>query len=242
MYPQFLIFSAFSPFMFEGVKTTSSKGNFHIRIWKLGSVLNGIFIGILPHTLLIVSDIKRGILKWNFHESNHSRFIFQNNDTLFKHQYGNITFATAMIVVSSILLLVFFTTKRLFRNKGVYCKVLNIMCCPFLNPCLNTQPEFPSNVEVFKHSSSRVDVPNVSPSLVINQDNTSANASIPSTTVVYIYKKVYKKVYQGEDKKWIIGNPDISIEVIGLEVSNIYKDKLRTNVIFYFDNSYLKTT
>jgi hypothetical protein len=213
MSPQIIVLSAFSPFMFEGVKMTSSNSNFGIRIWKLGSVLNGIFIGILPHVILTISDIKRGIINWNFHESIASKYIFQNNDALLKHQYGNITFATTMICLSSFLILVFFGSEKLFRNRGVSCKVFNILFRPFINPCLDTQPEFPSNVQVFENSSSTVDVLNVSPSLVINEDSTSANASIESKTVFYAYKN------QGEDKKRIIGKSDISKKAISLEVS-----------------------
>ena len=88
-YPQFLIASCFTPFMFEGCDENS------IRIWKLGTVLNALFIGCLPQIILLYMEFYRGTVNWDFVGVELSgESLWENNDALFKHRYGNCLFAS----------------------------------------------------------------------------------------------------------------------------------------------------
>ena len=87
-YPQIIIASCFTPFMFEGSKENS------IRIWKLGSIFNAFFIGCLPQIVLLFMDHQRGIVNWDFIGiALKPEGIYENNDALFKSRYGNSLFA-----------------------------------------------------------------------------------------------------------------------------------------------------
>lgn len=94
----------------------------------------------------------------------------------------------------------------------MHCKVFNVLCCPFPNPCLNTNPEFPSSVETISRTSSSGDITKVIAPMVIDADSAETKEIIPSKRVLYIYKN------HGEHKKWIFGKPDVRKEIIGLKV------------------------
>ena len=133
-YPQIIISSCFTPFMFEGSKETEK----NIRIWKLGTILNAFFIGCLPQVVLLAMDSYRGVTTWEFVSLTlHIENIFENNDALFKSRYGNTLFAAISCFLFVFLIVIFFFTHKIFKNNRIYCKCFTILCCPCPTNCSN---------------------------------------------------------------------------------------------------------
>ena len=90
-YPQILIASCFTPFMFETCKENDKKS---IRVWKFGTILNAFYIGCLPQIVLMIMDFYRGVHNWDYiTQILDQEEIYENNDSLFKYRYGNLVFA-----------------------------------------------------------------------------------------------------------------------------------------------------
>ena len=144
-YPQILIASCFTPFMFQGCE---EKGIYSIRIWKVGTTLNAFFIGCLPQVVLFVMDRYRGVTSWDFLGfALKSEYIWENNDALFKSSYGNSLFAVISFHFFFFLILLTFFTDKIFKRLNVYCKCL---CTPFLacpNNCFDINSEFTPNLQ-----------------------------------------------------------------------------------------------
>ena len=121
-YPQILIASCFTPFMFEGCKGNS------IRIWKFGTVINALFIGCLPQIILFCMEFYRGIVNWDFVEIVlEKEGVYESNDALFKHRYGNCLFASISGILFLSLIIFTFSTNNIFKTRNTYCK------CGFLS-------------------------------------------------------------------------------------------------------------
>ena len=130
-YPQLLIASCFTPFMFE-----SSKGN-SIRIWKFGSVLNAIFIGCLPQIILIFMDFYRGVVDWDFVGlALRPELITENNDSLFQNRFGSIILAVVSSLLFSSLIILTFFTKKILKNCECCCQCCSILCLNSPKNCL----------------------------------------------------------------------------------------------------------
>ena len=139
-YPQILIASCFTPFMYQGCE---KKGIYSVRIWKIGTLLNAFFIGCLPQIVLLVMDRYRGVTSWDFLGfALTPEFIWENNDALFRSSYGNSLFAIISFVFFFFLILLTFFTDKIFKVFGEYCKCL---CTPFLsypNNCFDLNSEY----------------------------------------------------------------------------------------------------
>ena len=139
-YPQILIASCFTPFMFQGCE---EKGIYTIKIWKIGTILNAFFIGCLPQIVLYVIDRYRGVTNWDFLGlALEPEFIYENNDALFKSSHGNSLFAVTSFVFFFFLIILTFFTDKIFKRLTVYCKCL---CTPFPacpNNCFDLNSEF----------------------------------------------------------------------------------------------------
>ena len=110
-YPQILMASCFTPFIFEGTKNNS------IRIWKTGSVLNAFFIGCLPQIVLLTMDFYRGVVNWDFLGlALRPEQIIENNDALLKYRYGNTLFAIISGSFFLFLIIITFFTNKIFKN------------------------------------------------------------------------------------------------------------------------------
>ena len=133
-YPQILIACCFTPFMFEGYK---GNDEYHIKIWKWGTVLNAIFIGCLPQIILLCMDYYRGIVSWDFIGSVLiPEHIYEINDSIFKSNYGSSLFAITSGVLFLILIIFVFLTENIFENFGIYWKCCSILCISCPNNCL----------------------------------------------------------------------------------------------------------
>ena len=60
-FPQFILCPMFSPLMFEGNPDQQDDNEPPVRVWKLGSVVNSVYIGCLPQILLVTMDIYRQV-------------------------------------------------------------------------------------------------------------------------------------------------------------------------------------
>ena len=125
-YPQFVIGPMFSPIMFEGNSPTNNTNNQHpLRIWKLGTIINSLFIGCLPPIILLVSDHIRGIPSWKFNDPNDTGVsLDQESTSLIKSPYGNTYFAVTTFLSFLVLTLIVF---------------LNDTICKCTQPCLEPQ-------------------------------------------------------------------------------------------------------
>ena len=155
-YPQYIIMPGFSPIMFERTNSKSSSKRIELRIWKLGTILNGLFIGVVPQLILIFSDILRGVTDWNFIESDFEKTIVQNSDAIFKHRYGNITFSISSTMIFLTIFIVLLKTDKLFANKGLFCRICDVLCFPCPKPCIHITPKSADNITplTFENSQS----------------------------------------------------------------------------------------
>lgn len=146
-YPQIMISSCFTPFIFEGCK----EKDVNLRVWKLGTIVNAFFIGCLPQFLLLLMDNYRGVTNWDFVSTDlKHEYIYENNDALFKSRYGNTFFAVISCAFFMILICVFFFTNKTLRDDRIYSKCLTILCFPCPSNCcsnLHSQSSQPKTSE-----------------------------------------------------------------------------------------------
>ena len=212
-YPQFVISPCFSPFMYIGNQEDSlEKGN-GIKIWKLGSVLNAVFIGVVPLLALVISHLSRGITAWNFHQTTVETHIIQQNTALFKSPYGNISFSTLLLVFFSIVILLFFFNEKIFSARGVHCRVFDILCCPCPDPCLITEPISERDTPL----SNTVDQIESSNSITMRSSKAVSESTFNKEIArdqnsIDLYKN------GGDVKTWLIGTNNGQHENISMQV------------------------
>ena len=110
-YPQLLILSGFSPFIFEGKAITelSSKDETPIQISISASILNGVYIGIIPCIALLISESARGIVSLKSLRSTvYDVYASASLNLLFGSFMANSILAVSFIFVCIILLLYIF--------------------------------------------------------------------------------------------------------------------------------------
>ena len=165
-FPQFLICPMFCPLMFEGNPDQRESNQPPVRLWKIGSILNCIFMGCVPQTLLLVLDHYKGVPYWPFtreirgqieHNSN------QDSNALLKYPYGNTIFAIATFLFYLFLMTIFFAWDKLFQDNGLICTLCKRICPPCRNPCSNPQTEEPNpSTDVDDENKEEDDEPSVS--------------------------------------------------------------------------------
>ena len=72
--------------------------NFKIKVWKLGSLFNAIYLIFIPQTVLVFSDVLRGVTDWKFIAVKDtleafSQVFLEKNSSILNHPYGNILLA-----------------------------------------------------------------------------------------------------------------------------------------------------
>ena len=132
-HPQFLLCPMFCPLMFEINPDRIDESTPPVRVWKLGSVLNYLFMGCLPQVLLISLDYYRGVTAWSFTIVDSKGQIFRNrnqaNNALLKYSYGNTIFSIATFLFYLFLIVIFFTWDKMFKSFG--------LCCSFCKATLD---------------------------------------------------------------------------------------------------------
>ena len=106
-FPQYVIAPCFFPLMFQGTTRDDPEEktrSFKIKVWRVGSLINTIYIILLPQIILVLSDVMRGVTNWKFKfvKDSYDAFDYgflEQNSSLLKHQYGNIIFSIIGCVV-----------------------------------------------------------------------------------------------------------------------------------------------
>ena len=129
LHPPILVIPGFSPFMFEGEKNFKVKqdGEPEIRIWKLGSILNCIYIGIVPSITLVISDCLRGVVYKDFTPSHDiDKYSNSSFNLLFSFSLANTVFVIVYLLVSiPIMINIFGKINEVSRSKDFECKLEN---------------------------------------------------------------------------------------------------------------------
>ena len=155
-HPQIMLASCFTPFMFEGTKEKT------IRIWKLGSFLNAVYIGCLPPIVLIIMDYYRDVVNWDFlGNSFRNEVIYENNDVLFKCRWGNTLFAIISGTFFSFLIILTFCTDKILRKNGCIERITYIASSQtnIPDPTLRNdpnRPQFNQNICTERHKKVQV--------------------------------------------------------------------------------------
>ena len=139
-FPQFLLCPMFSPLMFEGNPEERDDNAPPVRVWKLGSIVNSVFIGCLPQALLVAMEQYRQIPTWYqiVEDSGHPG----ESNALIKHPYGSTVFGISSLLLYLFLIIIFFAWEKIFKDGGCICNLCKcIFCSPCSNPCHKTQPE-----------------------------------------------------------------------------------------------------
>ena len=191
----------------------SPNNDYPIKVWKIGSIINAIFIGVVPQIALVIADFQRGVTRWQFNQTNLNNFTSEFNDAIFKHRFGNTAFSLICLVFFSIIIALFFYSDKIFVRNGIHCRVFNILFCPCPNSCLIYHPDFESdtkpfesNIETSKTGDDTRHVNSPASRLSLLDDKSRSN------TLIYCYSN------KGTYKSWIAGNPVKRKENIKLEV------------------------
>ena len=108
-------FSMLYSFMFEGHKSDNPGNHYNIRIWKVGSVINAIYIGCLPQCILVITDYCKGVHQWKFGIDTDNDDT--HDDALFKHEYGNTIFAATTALLFLLLIAFFFGIEGMINER-----------------------------------------------------------------------------------------------------------------------------
>ena len=145
-YPQFLLCPMFCPLMFEGNPDQSGDNSPPIRLWKLGSIVNSIYMGCLPQAALLLLDYYKGVPSWDFNAVYPNAVIKnifpkQDNNALLKYSNGNTIFSIATFFFYLLLMTIFFAWDKIFKENGLLCVLFKSIPNPFPNPCCNPKSE-----------------------------------------------------------------------------------------------------
>lgn len=127
-FPQFIITPCFTPLIFNGVIHSDDDkrmNHFKVKIYRLASIINAIYIIFAPQIMLIISDVLRGVINWEFtssankwDEAMHEKDL-ETNSGLTKHRFGNIWFAEMICVISLVVLtFIFYKNRRMLSQES----------------------------------------------------------------------------------------------------------------------------
>jgi hypothetical protein len=125
-YPQMIIGPCFTPIVYEGKR--AENGIININVWKLGTILNGLYIGCFPLLSLIISDIARGITLHDFDTN------FKSNNAVCQGKYCNLTVASIALPIYTFILIFAVLGENMFSTcKTRYLNVVSITYYPILS-------------------------------------------------------------------------------------------------------------
>lgn len=117
--PQLFILPGFSPFLFEKVNILETKLNQiwstnQLQIWRSGSILNAMYIGIVPSISLVISEYARGITAIDFSadQVTETKYASASLNLLLNSSYANAIFGLVFVITSLIVMLMFFGKAR----------------------------------------------------------------------------------------------------------------------------------
>ena len=186
-YPQFFISPCFTPFMFEGGGNCEKNGQPDLMIWKWGTISNAIYIGFIPQCILCYTDYQKGVHNWDFNNFNHE-YSFTTDDALFKSNYGNTIFALATATIFLTLIIFFFRSQNIFKERGIHCRCLNILCCPCPEPCIklgNSSLDSSSSLNSLAQQLPDKNIETHLPSEKLADDNEQPHSEI------YLYRRKF---------------------------------------------------
>ena len=146
-YPQFLLCPMFCPIMFEGNQDQRDSNKQPLRVWKLGSALNAVFLGCFPQILLLGLDYYRRVPVW-FKDTN----ITNGTNAFLTYQYGNTIFSITTLLLYSCLMIIFFFYEKIFEGNGCLGNTCKTVCFIFQKSCFSSMadvsgPTFINNIE-----------------------------------------------------------------------------------------------
>ena len=127
-FPQFIISPMFCPLMFE-VNPDREVNAPPVRVWKLGSIFNSVFIGCLPQILLVIMDQYRQVPTW--YRNTEGQPYPPDSNALIKHPHGNTIFSITSLLSYLLLTIIFFAWERIFNKNGFLCKICKTRCTLF---------------------------------------------------------------------------------------------------------------
>ena len=113
--PQILILSGFSPVMFErsSLSKIHQSGNNKLQIWRYGSVINGIYICIVPLVALIISEHTRGITELDLNpiQEIETKYSSASFNLLLNSGKANVIFASVFGLLSGLIVFALFSKR-----------------------------------------------------------------------------------------------------------------------------------
>ena len=134
-FPQFILCPMFCPLLFKGNENQNDGNQPPIRVWKLGSILNSLFIGCLPQILLTILDHYKGVTSWNFEEM-FDGVPMQDNNALLKHPYGNTILSITTFLLNLILTTIFFAWDEIVKKMDYFVRYARLSANLFLSLAL----------------------------------------------------------------------------------------------------------
>ena len=126
-FPQYLVTSFFLPFIFRGavhLDKDQTTCQFTIKVHKMATILNSIYIIFAPQVLLIIADIYRGVIDSEFTSSTNKYWdllegSLETNSGITKHRFGNILFSIVVCASNFVVLtLLFWKDGNLFLQES----------------------------------------------------------------------------------------------------------------------------
>ena len=187
--------------MFEGYKLSSTSTDYNVKIWKLGTILNALFIGCVPELILLYTDYRKGLSSgkhttWPGLDEKSTYTFYQYNTSLFRYHLGSTIFAIIFFLLYFPLIILFFLSDKIFQKRGIYCKVCHILVLPCPYPCINiASPE----IEYLSSAQIIAEEDVVDDKAYDDADVVQYEEKNQPKSVIYLYKK------KGLEKTWIVG-------------------------------------
>ena len=113
--PELFILSGFSPFIFEKINTSKIKvhqlwSTNQLQIWRYGTILNAIYIGIVPSIALLISECARGITAIDLtpNQVTETRYASASLNLLLNSSKANVLFTIVFVLLSLLVMHKFF--------------------------------------------------------------------------------------------------------------------------------------
>ena len=109
-HPQILILSGFSPYIFEKSENDGENNNNKLQVWRFGSIVNSIYIGIVPPIALIISEYARGITSLDLTPIHaiEDKYASSSLNLLLDSSLSNVIFCIAFVVLAVLVILCMF--------------------------------------------------------------------------------------------------------------------------------------